>query len=164
MLLDLKSLFLNDGQSKNLQYDLDLSDVEMNGFNPFSSPVHIDVHVQSLADVVLLIAVTQFDYCHPCDRCLEDTVQNYCYSFEHRIVDSTSSLSNEDYIVAKDYSIDLSELIRADILLELPLKNLCSPDCKGLCPICGANLNNNPCSCDSHQVDPRLAYLKKLID
>lgn len=164
MILDLKNLFLNDGQSKDLQYNMDLSDVEIDDVHPFISPVCVDVHVQSLADVVLLIAVVRFDYRHPCDRCLKLTTKNYSYSFEHRIVDSTSSLANEDYVIAKDYTINLYELIRADILLELPLKNLCSSSCKGLCPTCGVDLNVKDCDCDSHQLDPRLADLKKFLN
>lgn len=164
MLLDLKSLFLNDGQSKTLQYDMNLSDIEIDACKPFISPVHVDVHVQSLSDVVLLIAVARFSYKHPCDRCLEDIVRDYSYSFEHRIVDSTSSLANEDYAIAKDYIIDLYELIRADVLLELPRKNLCKEDCKGLCSSCGINLNKTTCNCISNHIDPRLADLKKFID
>lgn len=72
---------------------------------------------------------------------------------------------NDDYIlVDESFKLDLDELLRSDILLELPYKYLCREDCKGLCPSCGKNLNEGPCSCNLHQVDPRLEVLKKLID
>ena len=60
--------------------------------------------------------------------------------------------------------MDLDELIRTDILLELPTKFLCKEDCKGLCPTCGKNLNEGACNCQTHQIDPRLEVLKQLID
>ena len=77
------------------------------------------------------------------------------------------SLENEDdgnFIQVTNYKLDLDELTRADILLELPTKYLCSENCKGLCPVCGKNLNDGTCNCDLHQIDPRLEALKKLID
>ena len=77
---------------------------------------------------------------------------------------SLNEEDNDSYIEVQDYQLDLDELIRADILLELPTKFLCSPDCKGLCPKCGRNLNEGPCGCNTHQMDPRLEVLKKLID
>ena len=66
--------------------------------------------------------------------------------------------------IGPERTLDLDELLRSDILLELPYKYLCSEDCKGLCASCGKNLNEGPCGCNLHQVDPRLEVLKKLID
>mgnify|MGYP001091754997 FL=1 len=60
--------------------------------------------------------------------------------------------------------LDLEELARTDILLELPTKVLCSEDCKGLCSQCGKNLNEGECSCEKKQIDPRLAILSQLLD
>ena len=54
-----------------------------------------------------------------------------------------------EYIQVDDYKLDLDELIRTDILLELPTKFLCKEDCKGLCPTCGKNLNEGACDCQT---------------
>ena len=59
---------------------------------------------------------------------------------------------------------DAGELVREDIILSLPYRFLCREDCKGLCPVCGKNLNTGSCGCRSGKVDPRLEILKKLID
>lgn len=59
--------------------------------------------------------------------------------------------------------VDLSELVRQLLVLNLPVRSLCRPDCKGICPHCGANLNETQCQCESEQVDPRLAPLRKLL-
>jgi uncharacterized protein len=54
--------------------------------------------------------------------------------------------------------------MRDEFYLALPMKPLCKDDCKGLCPLCGANWNRDTCTCKAEWVDPRLAVLKKLLD
>ena len=60
--------------------------------------------------------------------------------------------------------LDLQPLVRDALLLELPLAPLCREDCKGLCPTCGADLNDGPCPCDPVPADPRWAALDLLKD
>ncbi|MGP8253230.1 MAG: YceD family protein [Terracidiphilus sp.] len=52
-------------------------------------------------------------------------------------------------------SLALEEVLREQVLLSLPVRTLCKEDCKGLCPRCGANRNNQPCTCDEGPNDPR---------
>ncbi len=59
--------------------------------------------------------------------------------------------------------IELDEVLTSVFILSTDSKLLCSPDCKGLCPSCGKNLNEGPCSC-SKPIDPRLAVLGQLLD
>ena len=58
-----------------------------------------------------------------------------------------------------DESIDLGEVVREQLYLALPMKPLCTEDCKGLCPVCGANRNRETCACQNEWVDPRMAAL-----
>ena len=58
--------------------------------------------------------------------------------------------------------IDLEPLIREQTILSIPFAPLCTENCKGLCTICGNNLNQKECGCDRAVVDPRLAALKNL--
>ena len=58
--------------------------------------------------------------------------------------------------------IDLDEIVREQILLALPTRQLCAEDCKGLCPSCGANLNEKACGCEQQQTDPRWSALEAL--
>src|ERR1044072_582574 len=62
----------------------------------------------------------------------------------------------------RDDQIDLNELLREQFYLELPMKPLCTEDCKGLCPQCGTNLNTGTCDCSAGWNDPRLAPLRQL--
>mgnify|MGYP001365133890 CR=1 FL=1 len=68
-----------------------------------------------------------------------------------------------DVSISENDEIDLKELVREQILLALPAQFLCSEDCKGLCPVCGANKNLIDCNCRENETDPRWAGLKNLI-
>ena len=59
-------------------------------------------------------------------------------------------------------SLALEDVLREQVLLSLPVRTLCKPDCKGLCPRCGANRNLKPCSCDEGPSDPRWEALTGL--
>ena len=71
---------------------------------------------------------------------------------------------DEDLIVAPEERLDLDGLLTEDILLDMPSKFLCKPDCKGLCPVCGKNRNREECSCQRQEGDPRLAALRQLLE
>ena len=59
--------------------------------------------------------------------------------------------------------LDLTEVLRQYLLAEEPLKLLCRPDCSGLCPQCGANLNQESCPCSGGPIDPRWGALAALL-
>ena len=65
--------------------------------------------------------------------------------------------------VDDDVHLDLTPLVREDMLLSMPMHALCRPDCKGLCAECGQNLNDGPCGCRPEALDPRLAPLQQLL-
>jgi len=85
-----------------------------------------------------------------CDRCLTQATENQVHDFDEEF----------DKAEAIEDLIDVTELLRDILLAGQPMKNLCKADCKGLCPECGANLNNGECGCDKFIIDPRLAALK----
>lgn len=87
-----------------------------------------------------------------CDRCLEPASGEIVCNFDEEIDDKDIS----------ENVVDITELVRDTFLAGLPIQNLCREDCKGLCPVCGKNLNCEKCECDRLIVDPRLASLKEL--
>ncbi len=58
--------------------------------------------------------------------------------------------------------MDLTPLLREEVIINIPLAPLCRPDCAGLCPQCGHNLNLGPCDCLPDDIDPRFAVLTQL--
>jgi uncharacterized protein len=107
----------------------------------------------------------------PCGRCLELFRWPVEAIFDLRYQPRTpQSAKPEREIEEDDFStafyendeIDLVQMMREQFFLALPMKPLCRPDCKGLCPECGTNLNRNTCRCKREWEDPRLAPLKSL--
>ena len=84
-----------------------------------------------------------------CDRCLSESTENQIHEFEEEI-DSAEIV--EDLI-------DITELVKDNLIASQPIQSLCKADCKGLCPVCGQNLNDGECNCERLNVDPRLAPL-----
>ena len=60
--------------------------------------------------------------------------------------------------------LNVDNIVKNNIGVELPIKFLCKDDCKGICSICGVNLNITECNCKHEQIDERFAVLKKLLD
>ena len=164
MLFELRDVFVSDRGSKSVEHSLDLSKTELNGSYPFKTPVLVFAKAENRAGLVKLIIDVEYTYFAPCDRCGMDLKRKYKQRFEHNVVASLSSDSDEEYIEIPDYELELDDLVMADIFLELPSKFLCRKDCKGLCSICGKNLNEGECSCKKNLTDPRLEVLKQLLD
>jgi uncharacterized protein len=76
------------------------------------------------------------------------------------------NLNEDDWIVipAGEERYDIFPRVREALILELPIKVLCREDCKGVCPSCGANLNEGECGCARRSGDPRWSALRKLVD
>ena len=97
-----------------------------------------------------------------CDRCLAEVEAQERYPFTenfHRDCAADDMDANE---LGED-GIDLAPLVRDVVIAAIPIRNLCRPDCKGLCPKCGADLNQDDCGCDREVVDPRLEALKNWL-
>lgn len=163
MVLSLKSLFLNEADQISKTFEMDVSSAELADDFRLCGPIFVEAVLKSQTGTISFSAKVSFEAVHPCDRCLEDVKSSYRYVFEHKVVRSLSD-DSEDYIVAGNDELDLKQLLLEDISLSLPTKVLCSSDCKGICLVCGENLNKHSCGCKKDTIDLRLAVLKQLID
>ncbi len=163
MLVQCRGLFMGEVKSLPIDTEWDFSQVEFYGMYPFKSPVRIVGEITNRAGVVRLTARVTFTFDGQCDRCLSPFARDYDIAIDHILV---TALENEDsdYVLLENYQLALDDLVQADILLELPYKNLCREDCRGLCPQCGKNLNEGLCGCTTKSVDPRLAVLQQLLN
>jgi len=103
-----------------------------------------------------------------CSRCLAEYEESLSSDLDF-VIDlggsADQAASEEDgYYVADPSSgfFEMDDLVRESLILSLPLKPLCSEDCKGLCPICGVDLNKKQCDCVKDEIDPRWEQLKGL--
>lgn len=87
------------------------------------------------------------------------TAENYTQAEETEV-----QLNDLDLSIYEGDKIDLSEIAREQILLNIPSQPLCREECKGLCEKCGANLNETDCNCDKTEIDPRWQGLRDILN
>ena len=163
MILDLEPIFNNEGMVKEFSYELDLSEQELSGVKPFSTPVRVSGSVGNHTGVVELSAKAEFVLDMNCDRCAKPIKLALTADIFHTLVTSLNDEANDELLLVNELRFDLDPLVTEDIFLELPSKFLCKEDCKGVCPKCGKDLNTDSCSCEK-EIDPRLTALKQLLD
>lgn len=163
MLLNLSGVFAGS-ESLPFEYEMDLSDLEFSGCSSLKKPVKIKGAAKNRAGVVFIELTAEYTISAPCDRCAADIERKESLPLTYVVVQETEGEDTEDFVVAEDQKVDLDPLVRDDIVIRYPSKLLCSPDCKGLCPNCGKNLNEGDCGCAKEQTDPRLDALKAFFD
>jgi len=106
-----------------------------------------------------------------CARCLEPVVEEVHRDFDLFYQPLLKGPPNEEERLKDDDTeigffegegLFLADVLKEQVLLSLPMKVICQSDCRGLCPYCGANLNQEQCRCERHTSDPRLAPLARL--
>jgi uncharacterized protein len=143
---------------------------------PFDLPqinIPPDLHLRSLTGYmratrtpqgILLQAAFQTSISLECVRCLTSFEQALHVEFTELYAFSQRYVTDSGLIMPETGIIDLEPVFREYILLEVPISPLCRPDCKGLCPICGNNLNESTCHHEQETGDPRLASLRSFLD
>ena len=172
MLFDLGKLH---GQRDHVQRTLEAS-----AFDPQDedyrviAPVEVSMDIeQADADAFLVTGHVAARLEMSCSRCVEPFEVPVDCTFELRYVPAEQNAGEGEREIAEDDlttafyregALDVIELLREQFQLALPMKPLCSEDCRGLCPECGANLNRTECGHAPKWEDTRLAPLKGLLN
>ncbi len=104
----------------------------------------------------------------PCDRCLQPVSQEFSLVLDRELdLNATTqerleALDEQPYI--DGYCIDVEELVYGELVVNMPMKVLCSPNCKGICNRCGANLNLEKCHCGVTELDPRMSVIRDIFN
>ncbi len=147
-----------------------LADMSSAGECNFTGPVNVNVTAGREFDHYRVDGLVTVPIQQNCSRCLCSFDKNICSSFSIFFRENFKNLEEEDEVeleerdlITADFSgdeIDLSMEIAEQVALEIPLKPLCSETCKGLCPVCGVDLNTETCSCVLDSKQSRFAALK----
>ncbi len=98
-----------------------------------------------------------------CVRCLTEFEHELTWSFTELYAFDKRSITDSGLLLPDDAHLDMALLLREYALLEIPISPLCKPDCKGLCPECGENLNERDCGHRPTEPDSPFAKLKDLL-
>lgn len=151
MTADLRQVFNIVGERKEFDYEIPAAELKQRSSYDFAENAAVSGCFYNRADVVHMNYSVKFTLNIVCDRCLKELSRDFSYEFEHIIVNSLNSENDDDeFIVAENYRVDIDEIALSDLLLELPTKLLCKDDCKGLCPVCGCDLNESECNCQKY--------------
>lgn len=167
--VDIAKIYNGEVSKINLDFDLDIEEDLTYGFE-FEKPVHVEACVYEEAQgkntaesLVVLSVKLEGEYTCLCARCAKELVKTLSVSEKYGVTRHLSE-DDEEYIEAPDGILDVKEAARTLFYLNLPQRVLCKETCLGLCPVCGADLNDATCSCKAPERGNRLTGLKKLLD
>ena len=163
MILDLKNLFVTDGAKIDIDHSLDMSEVDFSGEHPLKVPVKAGGKIFNKASVVTLNLEIDFDYDAPCDRCYEQATHSHKLTIDKILAASIEGEDSDTIFVVPDMKFDVDDFIYQEVILSVPAKHLCKETCKGICSMCGKNLNEGECNCNKKEIDPRLQKLADLL-
>ena len=123
------------------------------GEHTFSLPkgIDYDLVLTNAGEGILVTGILKAYVVGECDRCLEAATMDIAaevdeyYLFEEPINPADDEDEADYSLVSSDRTIDLADALLSSLVMETPFVVLCKPDCKGLCPVCGANLNEGDC-------------------
>ena len=161
MILDLSQVLTNPGASLDIDASTNIGDVALNGQNiHFIRPIELKGTVKNISGLIYLDLKCKAYFETQCSRCLDTISEQLDFEVCERL---SKSDADEDVLIIESYEFDLDETVIKSFGLELPINYICSSNCKGLCHVCGCNLNHTKCDCEDDNIDPRLAALKDFL-
>ena len=169
MILDISDVISCENKeiTKEVQIEFD-SFVSRLGEFPIIEKAPIELRIANRDGSKLLITGTvDFVASIPCSRCLEEVPTRIHFDIEKEFRLENSAIHDEemeeiDYLIGFD--LDIDRLIYGEILVNWPMKVLCKEDCKGICKVCGMNLNKGDCNCQRTELDPRMAAIQDVFN
>ena len=166
-LTDIKALE-NREVEKRVPVDLVTFDSKLGKF-PITKKEDVALHIRNEENKRLFVqGTTELTIEIPCDRCLEEVPTTFHIDIRRRspsrkILRSWMREMEEiDYLIG--FNLDIDKLIYGEILVNWPMKVLCREDCKGICKVCGMNLNKGNCDCQRTELDPRMAAIQDVFN
>ncbi|MCI8422830.1 MAG: DUF177 domain-containing protein [Lawsonibacter sp.] len=163
MRLELKDIIHVPDAQRAFRFQADLSGLEFYGRFPISRPVEAEGAVTNHAGALVLEGTARSRLELVCDRCGAAFSREKTVSLDSLLAQELEDEENDDILLLDGTQLDLDEVVTTAFVLAMDTKILCSDDCRGLCPKCGANLNEGPCRCRPER-DPRWAALSQLLD
>jgi uncharacterized protein len=164
MLLDLHDLLMSPGGAAAFDYSPDLSELLSDSMPEITGEPRVTGSVRYSAGLLTLTADVRADVRCVCARCLKEFAASLRERISVTLVRAEEG-GQEDtgkYVICGD-RVNIDDIAASELILNADSKFLCREDCRGLCPVCGKDLNCGPCAC-TRAADPRLAVLGRLLE
>jgi len=152
-----------------------LAEMVDHGECEFSAPIRTALRVQRIGDMVEVDGDIETSLRLPCSRCLQPfethLKSHFALTYLQRVTDGIEDTESQEVelnsgdmgvVYFQGEKIDLKYTIQEQVVMGFPIRALCKQDCKGLCPKCGADLNEDLCDCDRSSSPGKFAVLKNL--
>lgn len=163
MQFDLTSVFRDDSEIP-VDVKLDPRNYDNLDAECYDGDISLVGSFKKLDGTVTLQAECRYKYSAPCDRCAAQVTKQYRVGIREKFTDKLQQEDNDDYILIPDMKACVDDIVITAVLLSRPQKYLCKEECKGLCPVCGKNLNDGECGCKVPQKDSRWDVLSQLLE
>ena len=166
MKVDLSSVIKVTGAEVKLSSTVGFGDAEFLGETyKFIEPLAVEGRVYNNGQSLTLEAQVSGRMITECARCLDEVEADVEFSVHELLSQREEGAEeDEDIILFDGYEIELDDIIADHFLMNISGRYLCSEDCKGLCSVCGQNLNHGECSCDNEYIDPRWQALADIMN
>ena len=162
MKLDVAATNFALGESRSFSFLVSPESLDMGGDMPcFCGDIHVEGTVMNTGLSFRVAGVVSACRSFVCDRCLAQGQRKETLDFSEDYAKTPGEADETEGYGGE--TIVLDPLVRDTLLVAEPLRELCKSDCKGLCPVCGQNLNEGTCTCNTFVPDPRLAALESLL-
>ena len=167
MLINLSDVLSEQHKPIDVSVPLELEAVKLpGGPYTFKEKEPVELHIEYMKEKeIRIVGSTHLTVVIPCDRCLEPVDVPFSIKFDKNAMtglsDAEQTDEESDYI--DGYHLDVDKLLYNEILIGWPTKVLCKDDCKGICSVCGQNLNEGTCDCDDPGLDPRMSVIRDLF-
>lgn len=171
MLIPLEPLFIKENNTITDRIEIPFDELELAfGTYPIREKTPVEVELFHKAKKAFSIkghAALHIEI--PCDRCLASVDYRMNIQFEKQFdlmkaaLQAGNEQTDESLYVSEDECLDLEAILKDEALIAWPSKVLCKEDCKGLCPVCGHDLNVSDCGCDRVVLDPRMAAIQDIF-
>ena len=166
MLINLSKLLSGDLPSITEQVTIEMETfVSSVGVFPIKDKKEFSLKVSKIGkDKFLIEGETAVTLEIPCDRCLTPVLVEVPLVINREYDQNASEEESEDEGLIIGYNLDTEQLMYCEILVNWPMKTLCTEACKGICKKCGTNLNHSNCTCDTVELDPRMAKIRDIFN
>lgn len=169
MIIDLSSFLDGTNDLLHFKGELEIDSLDLGGRDiVIVGPVKYEGEIFKIDGEKAIDIRISYTYNETCHRCLKPATNKIKTILSGKLVKGEEESDNEyegydELFYYEDDILDIREHILNQVILSLPMKSLCSSDCKGLCSICGADLNNTSCNCIQENIDPRFEKLKNFF-